>query len=97
MDETKDNRKYIADWENRTTIAWRFHNQYPEINIDSILDGLKQESDVIHGVAKVAPEEKKEAMKAIIEIVKEEAVEEVSEKDKQIEILEAELDKLYKQ
>ena len=94
MDETKDNRKYIADWENRTTIAWRFHNQYPEINIDSILDGLKQESDVIHGVAKVAPEEKKEAMKAIIEIVKEETVEEVSEKDQKIAVLKAELAKL---
>ena len=94
MDETKDNRKYIADWENRTTIAWRFHNQYPEINIDPILDGLKEESDVIHGVVKIAPEEKKEAIEKIIEVVKEEKVEEVSEKDKKIAVLKAELNKL---
>ena len=94
MDETKDNRKYIADWENRTTIAWRFHNQYPDINIDPILDGLKEESDVIHGVVKIAPEEMIEAIAAIIEVVEEEKVEKISDKDKAIAVLKAELAKL---
>ena len=89
--KTKDNREYIADWENRTTIAWQFHNMYPEINIDLILDGLQEESDVIHGVSKITPEEKQEVIEEIIEVIEEEKVEELSEKEKQIVLLKEQL------
>ena len=84
MDERQ---KYLADLENRTTIAWRFHNQYPEINIDVILKGIKEETDIVQGIlkkiAEAIPEPEPEpepTAEELAEIAKQEEIAELNAK-----------------